>query len=119
MKVTVIKTQETFDYEDTYALRLIEQGLAVPAGDVPPTPQPEPELDPRLYGTYIKELQNQAADLQSTADELMLEIDAVDARVSDDKAFAAMHQTISQAKERKLEQDEEALQSEIDEMAGA
>lgn len=111
MRVQIIATGEVIDYEDSYALRLIEQGDAIlVSGDTPPTPQPEP-IDPSQYSALIQELQGQTADLQS-------QINALSANASDDKVFANMYQSIAQAQERKLEYDEAHLQEEIDAIAG-
>lgn len=42
MKVVILKNGETKTYNDSYALRLIEQGIAVPAIEKP-KPEKEPE----------------------------------------------------------------------------
>lgn len=111
MKVQIIATGEVYEYEDSYALRLIEQGDAIlVSGDTPPTPQPEP-IDPSQYSALIQELQGQTADLQA-------QIDALAANAADDKAFANMYQSIAQAQERQLEYLEGQLQEEIDGIAG-
>jgi len=111
MRVKIIATGEVVDYEDIYALRLIEQGDAVlVSGDTPPTPQPEP-IDPSQYSALIQELQAQTAELQT-------QIDSLAAGANDDRVFANMYQSIAQAQERELEYGEAHLQEEIDAMTG-
>lgn len=111
MRVQIIETGEVKDFEDSYALRLIEQGDAIlVSGDTPPTPEPEP-IDPSQYGPLIRELQSTTAGLQT-------QIDGMRAEASDDRVFANMYQSIAQAEERMLEYNEAHLQEEIDAMAG-
>jgi len=112
MRVQIIETGEVKDFEDSYALRLIEQGDAIlVSGDTPPTPTPEP-IDPSQYAALIQELQATTADMQT-------QIDGLRADASDDRVFANMYQSIAQAQERQLEYTEEHLQEEIDAMSGA
>lgn len=109
MKVRIIATGDVIEYEDSYAMRLIEQGDAVlVSGDTPPTPQPTP-IDPSQYGALITELQGQVADLQG-------QIDTLKAEATDDRVFANMYQSIAQAEERLLEYDAAHLQEEIDDI---
>ena len=111
MKVQMLDTGDVYEYEDSYALRLIEQGDAIlVSGDTPVTPQPEP-IDPSQYSALIQELQVTTTAMQT-------EIDTLKANASDDKVFANMYQSIAQAQERKLEYDEAILQEEIETMAG-
>lgn len=111
MKVQMLGTGDVYEYEESYAIRLIEQGDAIlVSGDTPVTPEPEP-IDPSQYSALIQELQATTAGLQT-------EIDALKANASDDKVFANMYQSIAQAQERKLEYDEAHLQEEIDAMVG-
>ena len=111
MKVRMLDTGDVIEYEDSYAMRLIEQGDAVlVSGDTPPTPQPTP-IDPSQYSALITELQGQTASLQA-------QVNALKAEASDDRVFANMYQSIAQAEERMLEYNEEHLQEEIDEIAG-
>lgn len=111
MKVRMLDTGAVIEYDDSYALRLIEQGVAVlVSGDTPPTPTPTP-IDPSQYGALITELQTETATLQTR-------IDALTADVTDDRVFATLYQSIAQAQERQLEYDEAHLQEEIDAMAG-
>lgn len=111
MKVQIIETGAIVEYEDSYALRLIEQGDAtLVSGDTPVTPQPEP-IDPSQYGNLIEELQSQVATLQG-------QIRTTNTVAVDDRWFPILYQAIAQAQERKLEYDESLLQEEIDAMAG-
>ena len=57
MKVKLVKTGETTEYNDSYGLRLIEQGKAVPAASEPfPMNPPEaaPEGEPEEPKTETK-----------------------------------------------------------------
>ena len=111
MRVKMLDSGNVVEYEDTYAMRLIEQGDAIlVSGDTPITPTPTP-IDPSQYGALITELQGQTASLQA-------QVDALKAEASDDRVFANMYQSIAQAEERMLEYNEEHLQEEIDEIAG-
>ena len=111
MRVKMLDTGNVVEYEDSYAMRLIEQGDAIlVSGDTPVTPTPEP-LDPSQYGTAIEALQTTTTAMQA-------EIDALKMGATEDQVFANMFQSVSQAQERKLEYDESVLQDEIDAMAG-
>ncbi len=111
MRVKIIETGVVADYEDSYALRLIEQGDAIlVSGDTPPTPTPTP-IDPGQYSELITELQAQTASLQE-------QVDAANARANDDRVFANMFQSIAQAQQRLLESSDDHLQDEIDAIAG-
>lgn len=110
MKVIMIDTGVAAEFEDNYALRLIEQGKAVPAGSEPVPPKPEP-IDPSQYGPLIEALQTQTAGLQA-------ELDAMKQTANENAVFADMYQSIAQAQERKLEYDESRIQEEIDHMTG-
>lgn len=111
MRVQMVDTGNVYEYEDSYALRLIEQGDAIlVSGSTPVTPTPDP-IDPSQYAALITELQGQTASLQS-------QVDALKAEAMDDRVFANMYQSVAQAEERMLEYTEEHLQEEIDEIAG-
>lgn len=111
MKVQMIDTGVIVEYDDGYALRLIEQGMAVFVdGDTPPTPTPQP-IDPTQYGALIEALQDRCAALETA-------VSAVNAEAAEDRAFAGMYQSIAQAQERQLEYLEEHLQEEIDAATG-
>lgn len=111
MRVRMLDTGNVVDYDDSYALRLIEQGQAVlVSGDEPITPTPTP-YDPSEYDGLFRALQAGQAALQA-------EIDALGGRAGDDGVFASLYQSIAQAQERQLEYNEAHLQEEIDEIAG-
>ena len=107
----MVDTGAIAEYDDSYALRLIEQGKAVYVdGDTPIPPEPEP-IDPSQYGELIEALQNRCAELETA-------VSAIQQEAADDRAFAGMYQSIFQAQERQLEYLEEHLQEEIDAAAG-
>ena len=111
MRVQMLDTGDVVEYEDSYALRLIEQGDAIlVSGDTPVTPTPEP-IDPSQYSALIQELQTATADLQT-------QIDTLNANATDDRVFANMYQSVAQAEERLLEYEEGLLEEEIEELAG-
>lgn len=89
--VKIIKTGVVADYDNYYAIRLIEQGKAVLADGTPTT---EPVSIP--------------AAAQEPKD-----------TVTDDGVFAAMSHTITQAKERQLEESTALMQEEVEAMGGA
>ena len=111
MRVRMINTGEVKEYEDGYAVRLIEQGAAVPVDDAAPiTPTPVP-LDPSQYGPLIEALETRCAALEA-------EIAAMKQEATDTNVFANMYQSVAQAQERQLEYLEEHLQEEIDAATG-
>ena len=111
MRVQMLDTGNVYDYEDSYALRLIEQGKAIlVSGDTPPTPEPTP-IDPSQYSAEITALQSRCLALET-------EISAMKSEATDTNVFANLYQSVAQAQERMLEYTEEHLQEEIDAMAG-
>jgi len=57
MKVKIIATGAIAEYNDTYALRLIEQGIACPVDqDTPVPPEPEEEYNIGRFSEYMAEL---------------------------------------------------------------
>lgn len=111
MKVQMIDTGVIVEYDDGYAVRLIEQGVAVYVdGETPPTPTPEP-IDPTQYGALIEALQDRCTALETA-------VDAVNAAAAEDRALAGMFQSTAQAQERQLEYLEGQLQEELDAATG-
>ena len=110
MKVKMIDSGNVYEYEDNYALRLIEQGKAIfVSGDTPVTPD-EPVIDPSQYGEEIQSLKDRATALETTTA-------AQRVSITDVEVFGTMQMTITQAEERLLEYNEEVLQEEIDALA--
>lgn len=111
MRVRMTDTGDVREYEDSYAVRLIEQGEAVPVdGGTPITPTPVP-LDPSQYGTHIEALEARCTALEA-------EIATMKQEATDTNVFANMYQSVAQAQERQLEYLEEHLQEEIDAATG-
>ena len=107
----MLDTGAVKEYEDTYALRLIEQGKAIlVSGDTPITPEPEP-IDPSQYSAAIIALQARCTALEEG-------MAAMKQEATDTNVFANLFQSVAQAQERQLEYNEEHLQEEIDAMAG-
>lgn len=110
MRIRMIESGNVCEFEDNYALRLIEQGKAIfVSGDTPVTPD-DPVIDPTEYGDEIVALQGRATALETTTE-------AQRVSITDAEVFSTMRMTISQAEERLLEYNEEVLQDEIDAMA--
>ena len=111
MRVKILDTGVVADYDDSYALRLIEQGDAIlVSGDTPVTPEPEP-IDPSEYSDLIQQLQETVANLQTQINDLSDATNSIDNIV-----FADMFQSITQAKERQLEYLEEEIEEELNEL---